>query len=1792
MPVASSVDKSRKKGFALVLALSLLSLVFLLVVSLVSLVGTDLSLSEARKDRILAQVHARMGMKIAIGEIQKHLGPDMRISATADLLDERVESGREFVSNAYNNSPTQTDDIDLDENGRIETIPFGQRYWTGVWKHRARAMSAGSKKGTKPLPENRETGNSVDKAEDGGTNVMLDSSFDPHPAVEVAWLVSGNEGHTKNLFLGSSKQSFDEYVGIPDGNIWDATQSSEGYGRNFFKGGIYGKFENAWEDYEEAINSSKMSEYDHPILALNESEEDTTWILKAPVLKDGFIEDGENPDSWKENLKAEPIRVRKTEISEIRESVNTETINKVGAYAYWVGDEGVKTKVNLDFDFLDKLVTSKDLLERDKITVAMNPNIGKKPDNSMDAGFDFNLDLLDSVSLLPEGFESPLHRVISPNFLAELIKGAGEGDSLAINKAAAHFHSVTTDSFGVLSDVRTGGLKRDLSSAFAMDSVSDDNKWDLDSENDEWSIDFEGYIYRDRIHCLKSVPMKEDVKENEWYVSDDESTINDYNAILAGPRWSVLGGYHNLYLDNSNYKDIQADHFPRMIGDNSLVFNSSTDAPPNSPNPFWGDDFSILLARFNWFEEISTRPEPKTHPIQPVLTEIKYSHIPVWNNDQIALAIYPSVALWNPYNKEIKISELFLELPFRVTMKIMNPKEYDLWRKWWMYKYEVPADGEQPTTANAPDLSSLIHFEDLNGNGRMDPGEPSFNATHTLTTPSQPLDHNRVLENGFDDLEHYSGLMKSSWNWERRQFFVSSDVADEDGYPQPQRNRHLLLHIKDISLKPGEKLHYVVEENGFIDYTNPPDAGSATEFVPVDLVQGDEENLNALVYNSSGPDFPKNIPPTDPVSLRFWLSGIQGIHPQAMESFGPYAGERTPNSFSRPKGIIMYYEDPTGVSFQNRKVAFKLNKGFSIWFGGQNNDFLQANQIPSLYDFNTASLDDFNPELKAKYMPGNGFRIRFKLPGLADGVVKEQYNLRALIHSYQDGFGDNWQSEEFVFTDNSNFNVETNIFGNEFAQDNLTINGIDFSPTRYHHFYTTPIKPNLSYSLFLDEMKETGNLPAPSEVDFNKDWIMPRALTTTSTVGFFHDSNEEHGKMDGDDEAVLFDLPKDPLLSIFQFRHANLNNYVHGPSYSMGNSYASTQVSRHKTWARVRALRFAPSSELGMNIQDNIADAKALTLAGFPGNVFSWKNRNDKYGAVRETTAQNEHQNTTTDHSFYINRALVDGYFLTGVATSQSSNAQDCKEKEESLFGPGYSYLPYRNPRLYPYYRENEWQKTSYSNLSKKINSAEDDVFLYQTKAADLLINGAFNINSTSVDAWFSQLSSLRGQSIAHPDISVSSDETPFPRFTDYSKDNSWKVLGSLKEDENSWNVLRTLSDQDISELAKEMVKQVKLRGPFLSLSDFTNRRLQRTKANRLVQHFSKWEEKSPESRSSVLGLRGAVQAAIAEAGLNDAEGLISSPEPFLVVIPEERYDAQTWDSNYFNYPFREPDTMGYISSKFGIHAVSKDIEDDGIAYLHPAFKNYKYYNYNSDMPETLVLEEQKWGRGIYDSVTTNPPFGSEPLNIPTKSNIRIEYGLEIYEDAFSVGEAPENMLAVENVATAANKPGWLMQSDVLSPLAPVITARSDTFMVRVMGEHSENNQTNSSKAWIELTVQRIPDYVKPDIDAPHHRPHEPFEDRNFNGYWDSGPSAEHWLDLNQNSWDTDGGYLSDAYPDLPGSPIGKDWYADGLASDLPLEVDPDEEDSSAPYSRLGINQRFGRKFKIIKFRWLKEQDV
>ncbi|KRP33892.1 MAG: hypothetical protein ABS34_13430 [Opitutaceae bacterium BACL24 MAG-120322-bin51] len=57
--------------------------------------------------------------------------------------------------------------------------------------------------------------------------------------------------------------------------------------------------------------------------------------------------------------------------------------------------------------------------------------------------------------------------------------------------------------------------------------------------------------------------------------------------------------------------------------------------------------------------------------------------------------------------------------------------------------------------------------------------------------------------------------------------------------------------------------------------------------------------------------------------------------------------------------------------------------------------------------------------------------------------------------------------------------------------------------------------------------------------------------------------------------------------------------------------------------------------------------------------------------------------------------------------------------------------------------------------------------------------------------------------------------------------------------------------------------------------------------------------------------------------------------------------------------------------------------------------------------------------------------------------------------------------------------PGWMRQADVLRPIAPILSARDDTFVIRAYGE-CKDPLTGEAKAgaWCEAILQRRADYV------------------------------------------------------------------------------------------------------------------
>ena len=157
------------------------------------------------------------------------------------------------------------------------------------------------------------------------------------------------------------------------------------------------------------------------------------------------------------------------------------------------------------------------------------------------------------------------------------------------------------------------------------------------------------------------------------------------------------------------------------------------------------------------------------------------------------------------------------------------------------------------------------------------------------------------------------------------------------------------------------------------------------------------------------------------------------------------------------------------------------------------------------------------------------------------------------------------------------------------------------------------------------------------------------------------------------------------------------------------------------------------------------------------------------------------------------------------------------------------------------------------SKKGNKVKSAE-------RIAANLLVEGAFNVNSTSVQAWKAFLGSLYeqdvvGMNLGFPDSGADSDlelkATPdgalFSRFSLPTLDES-HPSDNTEIQNNQGSGFRVLDSDELDALAAEVVKQVKLRGPFLSLSDFVNRDLS----------------------TDAEGLMGPLQQAINDAGLND----------------------------------------------------------------------------------------------------------------------------------------------------------------------------------------------------------------------------------------------------------------------------------------------------------------------------------
>lgn len=261
----------------------------------------------------------------------------------------------------------------------------------------------------------------------------------------------------------------------------------------------------------------------------------------------------------------------------------------------------------------------------------------------------------------------------------------------------------------------------------------------------------------------------------------------------------------------------------------------------------------------------------------------------------------------------------------------------------------------------------------------------------------------------------------------------------------------------------------------------------------------------------------------------------------------------------------------------------------------------------------------------------------------------------------------------------------------------------------------------------------------------------------------------------GVSNVILFDVPRGPLTSVGQLQHAQLSRYNYEPSFIVGNSYADVRMPPNQIMVENFAKGFYASTAPGFRLVDT---------------------------------------------SYEVNNRLWDTVFFSTLAPDYGG-AGSYAAFDMKAYSDGTRELP--NPRM----------------LLTPLpgDKSVDDIIKGSTDrapealASRIGIKGAFNVHSTSKQAWKAVLSSMGGSDIPVVPLSPTATSTDwtdkpgvhFNRFTYPGSKTPYEAAKPNSTDE-FWRGWRKLSDEELDKLADEIVKEVKERGPFRSMAEFVNR--------------------------------------------------------------------------------------------------------------------------------------------------------------------------------------------------------------------------------------------------------------------------------------------------------------------------------------------------------------------------------
>ena len=249
----------------------------------------------------------------------------------------------------------------------------------------------------------------------------------------------------------------------------------------------------------------------------------------------------------------------------------------------------------------------------------------------------------------------------------------------------------------------------------------------------------------------------------------------------------------------------------------------------------------------------------------------------------------------------------------------------------------------------------------------------------------------------------------------------------------------------------------------------------------------------------------------------------------------------------------------------------------------------------------------------------------------------------------------------------------------------------------------------------------------------------------------------------------------------------------------------------------------------------------------------------------------------------------------------------------------------------------------------------------------------------------------------------------------------------------------RFLTDDMIQTLSERIVDEVRLRGPFLSLADFVNRRLVPAggSPSAAPASYQAWLQARTNGQPGgggnnhndfidptyepflgLHGLSGTLQRAIQVSGLN---GGVNDP----------RLGEDGGQALGNNTPYAQ-------DRAFGIR-----IRNGGGA----ATQQGNTFNQN----------------GIGGQANTRSRHTQEPT-------------MRLYLDTEHFAGAP----AGEAGQLMEGAPGFVTQGDLLAMIGPALVPRGDTFLIRTYGDAVSPSGEVLSRVWLEAVVQRVVDPVQP----------------------------------------------------------------------------------------------------------------